>query len=65
MLTWKILVAAIGLALVIEGLVYFALPDISRKAIRMLLESNPQVIRWIGLSVIALGLVVFWLAGRI
>lgn len=61
-MTWKVFIAAIGLAFVIEGAVYFALPDISRKFIARILESNPSVVRRIGLFSIVFGLVILWIA---
>jgi uncharacterized protein YjeT (DUF2065 family) len=63
--TWKIIVAAIGLVLIIEGAVYFAVPDVSRKLLQSVLESKAHVIRWIGLGCIILGLAVLWSASSI
>jgi len=64
-MTWKVLIAAIGLAFVIEGAVYFAFPDFSRKFIARMLELNPGVARRIGLLSIVFGLVVLWIASLI
>lgn len=61
-MTWKVFVAALGLAFVIEGIVYFTIPDISRKLIAWLLGLEPSVARRIGLFSILFGLVVLWIA---
>lgn len=64
-MTWKVLIAAIGLAFVIEGAVYFTIPGISRNFITWLLELNPGFVRRIGLFSITFGLLIIWIASLI
>lgn len=59
---WQIILAAIGLVLVIEGAVYFALPDVSRKLLKMLLETKVRSLRRVGLAAIVIGLGLIWVA---
>ena len=64
-MTWKVIIAAIGLAFLFEGVIYFALPDVSRKLIRQILESGSGLARRIGIVSIAVGLVLLWIASTI
>jgi uncharacterized protein YjeT (DUF2065 family) len=56
------LLAALGLMLVIEGLLPFLWPALWRDAFRRLIEMNDGQIRFVGLSSMLLGLIVLWLA---
>lgn len=60
--TWQIILAAFGLVLIIEGAVYFALPDVSRKFLKMLLETKVQSLRRIGIVAVVVGLGLIWIA---
>lgn len=59
---WQVILAAVGLVLVIEGAVYFALPDVSRQLLKKLLETRVGVLRRIGMISVAIGLGLIWLA---
>ncbi|MXW48343.1 MAG: DUF2065 domain-containing protein [Gammaproteobacteria bacterium] len=59
---WQVILAAVGLVLVIEGAVYFALPDVSRQLLKRLLETRVGVLRRIGMISVAIGLGLIWLA---
>jgi len=59
---WQVILAAVGLVLVIEGAIYFALPDVSRQLLKRLLETRVGVLRRIGMISVAIGLGLIWLA---
>ena len=54
--------AALGLVLVLEGLVWAAFPDGMRKAIAAAQESSPNSLRILGLGAAVIGLAIIWLA---
>ncbi|MDQ2634577.1 MAG: DUF2065 family protein [Pseudomonadota bacterium] len=54
--------AAIGLVLVIEGLVYGGFPDIAKRLATEVLGTPENVLRVLGLASIAAGVGVVWLA---
>lgn len=62
---WQVILAAVGLVLVIEGVVYFALPDVSRQLLKRLLETRVGVLRRIGMISVAIGLGLIWLASTL
>jgi len=53
--------SALGLALVIEGLMPFASPPRWRSAVRRLADCTDAQIRFGGLTVILAGLLILWL----
>ena len=53
--------AALGLVLVLEGLIWAAFPNGMRKAIAQAQNSSPAVLRAIGLGAAVVGLLVIWL----
>lgn len=53
--------AAIGLILVIEGLVYGGFPALARKLAAEVLSLPENVLRIAGLAAIALGVAIVWL----
>lgn len=55
------LITALGLAIVLEGLVYAAFPDQMKKALATMLETPNSRIRVVALSCAAAGLVLLWL----
>lgn len=55
------LFAAIGLLLVIEGVLYAAFPDGMKQMVRMALDMPPATMRAGGLGAAVLGLAVIWL----
>ncbi len=54
--------AALGLVLVIEGVLYALVPDAMKRFVRLALEMPPATMRAAGLFSAILGLVVVWLA---
>ena len=54
-------VAAIGLVLVIEGLVYGGVPGLARKLATEVLSMPENALRIGGLTAIAVGVVIVWL----
>lgn len=58
----RILMAAIALALVIEGLLPFLSPAIFRSGLRSMLELDNRILRIMGLVAIALGVALLYLS---
>jgi uncharacterized protein YjeT (DUF2065 family) len=58
------LVAALGLAIAIEGILYALFPDGMRRMMARALELPPSVIRATGLAAAVLGVGLVWLARR-
>jgi uncharacterized protein YjeT (DUF2065 family) len=58
------LVAALGLALAIEGIVFAAFPDAMQRAMRDAAESPRERMRLVGIISAALGVVIVWAARR-
>ncbi|MCC5779389.1 DUF2065 family protein [Nitratireductor sp. B36] len=54
-------IAALGLVLVIEGLVYGGMPRLARKLAQQVLEMPDSALRAAGVSAMALGVLVIWL----
>lgn len=52
---------ALGLVLILEGLVYGAFPALGRKLGEFLLTTPEEVLRLIGLGSAGAGLVIIWL----
>jgi uncharacterized protein YjeT (DUF2065 family) len=55
------LIAALGLVLVIEGLVFAGFPAASRRAMALLMESTDANLRTAGIVSAVLGVLVIWL----
>ena len=53
-------VAALGLAIVLEGLLYAAFPDQMKRALRAMLEMPNSTIRVVALTCAAVGLIILW-----
>jgi len=58
---WGDLVTALGLVLVIEGIVLAIAPERLKQALALLASRPTGALRWAGLAAAALGLVVVWL----
>ncbi|MCY3755165.1 MAG: DUF2065 domain-containing protein [Alphaproteobacteria bacterium] len=56
--------AALGLALVIEGAVWLAAPESMRRFMLRLAGYSPAILRFCGLTAAMLGLAVVWAARR-
>jgi uncharacterized protein len=57
-------VAALGLVLVIEGILFALLPGKAQEAMRQAAETPADVLRIVGLVSAVLGVIVIWLARR-
>jgi len=55
------LVAALGLVLVIEGLLWAAAPTLATRMLHAASETPEQVLRFCGLAAIGLGVLFVWL----
>ncbi|WP_292896369.1 MULTISPECIES: DUF2065 domain-containing protein [unclassified Nitratireductor] len=54
-------IAALGLVLVIEGLVYGGMPRLARRLAEQVLEMPDSALRTAGISAMVLGVMVIWL----
>jgi hypothetical protein len=61
---WRILLTALGLAFILEGLPYFMLAERMPEVLRTLAERRPRTLRLMGMAAIALGLSVIAVARR-
>lgn len=59
---WTLILSALGLALVIEGVPYFMFAERMPRVLRTLSEQTPRNLRIVGLTAAILGLLVIWLA---
>jgi uncharacterized protein YjeT (DUF2065 family) len=55
-------IAALGLVLVIEGLVFAAFPAASKRAVALMLETPESQLRAVGVVSAVLGVIVVWFA---
>jgi len=62
---WTVLILALGLALLIEGLLYGLFPDQMRRLIALLLDQPADALRYGGLLMAALGIGLCLLAVRL
>lgn len=53
--------AALGLVLVLEGLIFAAGPGLAKQAMASALETPDSVLRLVGLVTAVIGLIVVWL----
>ena len=60
---WDDLLAALGLMLVLEGILPFLNPSALRQTLVRLTQLEDRALRWIGLASMALGLLILY-AGR-
>jgi uncharacterized protein len=56
--------AALGLLLAIEGLLFAAFPNATRRAMREASESPDHLVRWIGIASAVAGVGVLWLVRK-
>ncbi len=61
-MSWELVLAAIGLAFVIEGLLPFMSPKRWRDMVAQIHKLQDGQIRFFGLGSIAIGLLLIWLA---
>lgn len=57
-----LLLRALGVALVLEGLIWALAPAGMRRAMRLLLRETDPALRAVGLAAVAAGLFLVWLA---
>lgn len=57
---WDLLFIAMGLAFIFEGMPYFLFPDKIRTVLRILAERPPSSLRMMGLTSMAVGLVLVY-----
>ena len=62
-MNWQLLLMALGLALIIEGLPYFLHPERALRTLRQLERMEPRFIRLLGLAALIVG-VALLLFGR-
>ena len=55
------LAVALGLVLVIEGLLWAAAPDFAVRLLNAVAESSPQTLRTAGITAVAAGVIIVWL----
>jgi uncharacterized protein len=55
------LAVALGLVLVIEGLLWAAAPDFAVRLLNAAAESSPQALRTAGVTAVAIGVFIVWL----
>ena len=55
------LISAVGLVLVIEGLIWAAFPGSAKRLLQAASQVPEQTLRTVGLSVLAVGVLVVWL----
>jgi uncharacterized protein len=60
----KDLGTALGLVLVIEGVLYALFPEAMKRAAARMLPVSPQALRIAGLAAAGIGLVVVWIIRR-
>ncbi len=58
---WILLLYALGLALILEGMLYFLWPEKMSEFLRFLSERPPSLLRKLGLGSIILGLALLFL----
>jgi hypothetical protein len=56
------LATAIGLVLVIEGLIWAALPGMAMRMLKAAAEMPPEGLRLAGAAAVAVGVLIVWLA---
>ena len=61
-MTLQLILTALALALIIEGLIPALFPNKWRAYVLKLAEETPQSIRSIGVSIIVIGMVILWLS---
>ncbi len=62
-MTIDLLITALAIALIIEGLIPALFPNKWRAYVLKLAEETPQSIRSIGITIIIIGSVILWLNG--
>ncbi|SIO07834.1 hypothetical protein SAMN02745161_1647 [Halodesulfovibrio marinisediminis DSM 17456] len=58
---WNLLLTALGLAFVLEGLPYVLFADKLPKYLREIAERGPNALRYMGLTAMSVGVLLVWL----
>lgn len=53
-------VAALGLVFAIEGILFAAVPNLAKEALRSASETPPEIMRLIGIGSAAIGVLLVW-----
>ncbi|GFK92387.1 hypothetical protein NNJEOMEG_00212 [Fundidesulfovibrio magnetotacticus] len=61
---WKLLLLAVGLALVFEGMPYFLFAEKMPGVLRQLSAMKPRSLRFMGMTAMAVGLFLVWFMTR-
>ena len=61
-MSWQTLLTALGLVLIIEGVLPFIAPNVWRDAFRRITQLNDGQLRFVGLSAMIVGLLILWWA---
>ena len=56
----KIIIAAFGLLLIFEGLLYAIFPNTMKKMIKKMLETSDETLKWAGITSALFGLILIW-----
>ena len=59
MIAW--LITALGLVLVLEGLVYAIFPRQMKNMLKSIIDYNDSSLVWVGISLALFGLILIWL----
>jgi uncharacterized protein YjeT (DUF2065 family) len=59
MIAW--LITALGLVLVLEGLVYAIFPRQMKTMLKSIIDYNDNTLVWVGISLALFGLILIWL----
>lgn len=62
---WNVLIAALGLYLVFEGLLSFASPEALKQILKQIIEIPSPTLRTIGALSISIGLLLLYLARQL
>ncbi|MCJ9427475.1 DUF2065 domain-containing protein [Kordiimonas marina] len=63
-MNWTLLLTGLGLALFIEGAAYALIPDSIRRHLIAMLEQPVAKLRWLGLTLAAIGVAMVWLVNK-
>ena len=59
MIAW--LITALGLVLILEGLVYAIFPKQMKTMLKSIIDYNDNTLVWVGISLALFGLILIWL----
>jgi|TARA_B100001093_G_scaffold94750_1_gene86891 uncharacterized protein YjeT (DUF2065 family) len=59
MIAW--LITALGLVLILEGLVYAIFPRQMKTMLKSIIDYNDNTLVWVGISLALFGLILIWL----